>query len=60
VHGSERFTIAANFGDRPLELPVTIAPAGSTVVLSTHLDREGSFDGLVLRPHEGLILVAPS
>jgi alpha-glucosidase len=61
VDGSERLTIAANFGSQPIPLPMTMAPSSSSVLLSTHMDRDGSFDTpLTLRGHEGVVLAGPA
>jgi alpha-glucosidase len=61
VHASQRFTIAANFSARPIDLPATIAPARAHVVLSTHLDREGPVEApLILRAHEAIIMSLPA
>src|SRR5215472_2171213 len=49
--------IAANFGPQPIVLPTTMARSSSSVLVSTHLDREGAFDTpLTLRANEALIL----
>nr|MBP7572223.1 DUF3459 domain-containing protein [Acidobacteriota bacterium] len=56
-HGEARVTVALNFGSRPQE--VRLEEGGRrTVVLSTHLDREGATGSRVkLRGDEGVILV---
>jgi alpha-glucosidase len=60
VDGSERLTIAANFGRQPIALPMTMAPSSASVLVSTHLDREGSVEApLTLRAHEAVILAGP-
>ncbi len=56
-----RYLVALNFSGRERVLP---APelAGGSIVLSTHLDREGDIDlgSVVLRPNEGCIFVIGS
>jgi glycosidase len=54
--GDERLLIALNFSDR--EQQVTLPGWTGTVMLSTHLDREGPADlaNLTLRPNEGCVV----
>jgi hypothetical protein len=53
--------VLLNFGDRELPVPRELLPPDATVLLSTHVDRDGAgAAGLVLRSHEGLILGTPA
>ncbi|HED03995.1 MAG TPA: DUF3459 domain-containing protein, partial [Candidatus Fraserbacteria bacterium] len=56
-HPSGRCLVALNFSGRAQRLSVTGEVTG-TMVLSTHLDREGAISPtkLALRPHEGVII----
>ena len=60
--GAERKLVALNFSDQPLQVavPANIASSGS-VLLSTHLDREGpeNLAALSLRPFEGVVFDCP-
>lgn len=52
------FLVVLNLGHEPQKLARPAGAAGGTVVLSTHLDREGEgIDGeIALRPDEGLVI----
>jgi alpha-glucosidase len=56
----ERVLVALNFSDADQTIADPTLGAGS-IVLSTHLDREGQVDlaSLSLRPNEGCIVVLP-
>lgn len=55
--GVQRLAIALNLGDEDLKIGLPVDGSG-TVVLSSHLDRDGEVDlgDLELRAHEGLIV----
>lgn len=56
--GPQRFLVALNLGDQPVEVDFAAAALGGVIVLSTHGDREAEpIDGaLALRDNEGLVL----
>jgi alpha-glucosidase len=59
VHLDQRLVIVANFGAEPAEVADAVLPRRATVILSTHLDREGPCDRpLVLRAAEAIIAAA--
>jgi alpha-glucosidase len=60
--GSSRLLVALNLGAQPQRTRTGELDAGGTVVLSTHLDREGErVDEISLRPNEGLVIrLAPA
>lgn len=55
-HG-ERFLVALNFSDEEVTMPSLGVPDG-TLVVSTHLDRDGTVDlaNFTLRSHEGCVV----
>jgi alpha-glucosidase len=59
VETGRRVLVALNLGGRERKLPDGAASAGLRVLLSTHLDRDGTADGR-LRPDEGVVLGEPA
>jgi alpha-glucosidase len=60
-HGGSRLLVALNLGARPQRLQPAEMDAGGTIVLSTHLDREGErLADVSLRPNEGLVIRLPA
>jgi alpha-glucosidase len=59
--GTSRLLVALNLGARPQTHWPRETVAGGTVVLSTHLDREGeTIREVNLRPNEGLVIRLPA
>jgi alpha-glucosidase len=54
--GDQRILVCLNFGDTTQPISEE-ALSGSTILLSTYLDRSGCLDDLVLRPNEGLTIL---
>jgi alpha-glucosidase len=56
--GARRYLVALNLGHTPQAAPTPTLAANGTIVLSTHLDREGEQLGptITLRPDEGLVV----
>ena len=52
----ERILVCLNFGDTTQPISAQ-ALSGSTILVSTYLDRSGRLDNLVLRPNEGLTIL---
>jgi len=57
-NGGERLLVGLNFGHRPQRLTLPADSAQGTLLLSTHLDREGEpvSGSADLRPAEGVII----
>jgi len=57
ISGADRYLIALNFASQPRTLAFPAHPSG-TIVLSTHLDRDGEelLTTFELRPHEGCVI----
>jgi len=55
---ARRYLIALNFSGQPAKFHSTVIPQGSTIVLSTHLDRDKEIiiDTIELRANEGVII----
>jgi alpha-glucosidase len=53
---SEHILICLNFADRQQTVAVDDRLTGAEVLLSTHLDRDGTLSELNLRPNEGLVI----
>ena len=55
---ARRYLIALNFSGQPVKFHSTVIPQGSTIVLSTHLDRDKEIiiDTIELRANEGVII----
>jgi hypothetical protein len=53
-----RYLIVLNFSGQPAKFHTTVIPQQSTIVLSTHLDREKELvtDTIELRANEGVII----
>jgi alpha-glucosidase len=59
IYRDQRVVVVANFGSERAEIRDAILPQGASMLLSTHLDREGACDRpLVLRPAEAIIITA--
>ena len=54
--GDQRILVYLNFGGTTQPIPEQ-ALSGSTIIVSTFLDRSGRLDNLVLRPNEGLAIL---
>ena len=54
--GDQRILVCLNFGGTTQPISDQ-ALSGSTILLSTYLDRSGRLDDLVLRPDEGLTIL---
>ena len=54
--GDQRILVCLNFGGTTQPISGQ-ALSGSTILVSTYLDRSGRLDDLVLRPNEGLTIL---
>jgi len=55
----ESIVVCLNFGSNPQPVPLPAHLAEGRVLISTHRDRAGVRGELVLRPDEGVVLLAP-
>jgi hypothetical protein len=54
--GDQRILVCLNFGGTSQPISEQ-ALSGSTILVSTYLDRSGRLDDLLLRPNEGLTIL---
>jgi alpha-glucosidase len=56
--GDEQLFVALNFGGENYDVELSKNETACSLLISTHLDRDGQISRLTLRPNEGVVLLA--